>query len=462
IQKVAEEAESSLKGFSSNMGQLMGKFDAELGESGSRFKESVASLGSNLPEAADEEAESVKSELSSVAEDVSLQAGKALEGFVSSLREEVESSIKELSTLRDEAERRLIEDVKESLSKLTGFVSQFRGNAEKTLKEGVASLEEVKGKALKGLEGVTAAVSRDLASQTGKIKYDLLSTLDGYAAEIRDTVEVKVKGISSIAEKPSSTLKDRLADFQRSLHTAFEERHAALKSSLFQSLQNVKQHVEAVSEELARTAGEAEQATSKSFRESLEEWRKSVSSTESLFSELLRSSAGKSSSLIKSSGLQVAELVDRGLSLVSRSLETISAIAKLAEETEPQPFEDTGRIAGKPHIDLLIKSFLLNTKSTVTMVVPSIDDVPLDMLRQMARQRTIIVTDTKGAQPASLPPNVQLRHYPSNLYIINRDNEEMALAVAAPQPVGIYTTNMELIKALNVVLQDVTAKARKL
>ena len=182
----------------------------------------------------------------------------------------------------------------------------------------------------------------------------------------------------------------------------------------------------------------------------------------SSFKSLMESAASRTSSTIRDGSARLSELVDRGVDLVARSLKTISTIAKLAEETEPQPFEDTGRIAGKPHIDLLLKAFILNTKSTITIVAPTIDDVPLHLIHQIPRQRVVVVADVKGAPPPALPPNVQLRHYPSNLYIVNKDNEEMALAVAAPQPVGIYTTNLELIKTLNVVLQDITAKARKI
>ncbi|MBS7251454.1 MAG: hypothetical protein KIH08_12835 [Candidatus Freyarchaeota archaeon] len=388
--------------------------------------------------------------------------GQRLEEFHSNLKEGlngyVEKAVKLVSLKEREVSSRIEQEFQVLRKQLTEHKEKLEENLVKTRDE----VREKQGKVLKGAKEIISAIGQELPGYVEKMKYDLLSTLDKQSRESRDATEAKLKSIAGITDKPFASLQTKILDFERDLGLSFEKRHSDLKSKTYETIESVKDSYSSLGEALNSGYSTMEQSLYQQLQEATTNYLKEISKTITLTKINIEENERDSTLALNSFADEIPEKIDEAITNTQDTLKLITRIMKLAEEIEPKPFEDTERVVGREQVLNLLKTFIRNTKSTITILTPTLEDVPLSELAQIPRQRVILVSDVEGKTLPISSPNIQVKHYSGNVYAFNRDSEEMILAVAAPEPLGIYTTNMELIKLLNLILQDVSARAKKI
>ncbi len=376
---------------------------------------------------------------------------EALNGYV-------EKAVKLLSLKEKEVSSRIEQEFQVLRKQLTDHKEKLEENLAKTRDE----IREKQDNVLKGAKEVISAIGQELPGYLEKMKYDLLSTLDKHSRESRDATETELKSVAGITDKPFASLQTKLLDFERELGLLFEKRHSDLKSKTYETIESIKDSYTSLGEALNSGYSTMEQSLKQQLQEATSNYLKEISKTITLTKINIEENERDSTLALNSFAEEIPEKIDEAITNTQDTLKLITKIMKLAEEIEPKPFEDTERVVGREQILNLLKTFIRNTKSTITILTPTLEDVPLSELSQMPRQRVMLVSDVEGKAPPISTPNIQIKHYSGNVYAFNRDSEEMILAVAAPEPLGIYTTNMELIKLLNLILQDVSARAKKI
>jgi sugar-specific transcriptional regulator TrmB/ElaB/YqjD/DUF883 family membrane-anchored ribosome-binding protein len=455
---ILENSRSSLEESLENIKQTLANMSTDTQNIITPIKETVSSQ--TLQQFSEEKAtleENLESEIRGSINDTS----QRLEDFQSSVKENLNGYVEKATKLKATAEKNVYSNINKEFKDLTKQLQEQKEQLEETLTKGKDEIGEKHAKVQKGAEEVTSTLGRDLPSYVEKIKYDLLSTMDRHSRESRDSAEVKLESLAAITDKPFSNIESKLLDFDRKLGLLFEKRHSELKSKTYEALESLKDSNTAFEESLNNLYSNMEQTLNQKLEEVVSKHQEETSNTINATTTSIEETENGSIQALNTFTGEIPERIGDVITSTQDTLKLITQIMKLSEEIEPKPFEDTERVVGREQIINLLKTFIKNTKSTITILTPTADDIPIDDLRQIPRQRVTVITDAEGKAPP-MPAHVQLKHNPGNVFSFNRDSEEMILAVATPEPLGIYTTNMELIKLLNQILQDVSARAKKI
>ncbi|MGQ4915620.1 MAG: hypothetical protein ACP6IU_12900, partial [Candidatus Asgardarchaeia archaeon] len=100
--------------------------------------------------------------------------------------------------------------------------------------------------------------------------------------------------------------------------------------------------------------------------------------------------------------------------------------------------EKTWHIVGKEAIINRIIDMLRRTKSMITVIVPRIDDIPVDTIKSLKKTSKVhVLVDTAGNKQHEVikeliaMPNVRVWHRPArDYYACTRDGEEVLIAPA--------------------------------
>nr|MDO8082900.1 helix-turn-helix domain-containing protein [Candidatus Freyarchaeota archaeon] len=455
---ILESSRSLLEESLENIKQTLANTSTDAQNIITPIKETVSSQ--TLQQFSEEKARLEENLESAIRESVN-DTSQRLDDFHSGLKESLNDYLDKATKLRATAEKNVYSNIDKEFKVLTKQLEEQKGQLEETLTKSKDEIEEKHSKVQKGVEEVTSTLGRDLPSYVEKIKYDLLSTMDRHSRESRDSAEVKLESLAAITDKPFSNIESKLLDFDRKLGLLFEKRHSEIKSKTYEALESLKDSHTAFEETLNTLYSNMEQTLNQKIDEEVSKHQGETSSTvNTTMTSIEENETGSIQALNTFTG-EIPERIGEAITNTQDTLKLITRIMKLSEEIEPKPFEDTERVVGKEQILNLLKTLIKNTKSTITILTPTVNDIPIEDLRQIPRQRVTIITDAEGKAPP-MPAHIQLKHNPGNVYAFNRDSEEMILAVAAPEPLGIYTVNMELIKLLNQILQDVSARAKKI
>ncbi|MEM3562849.1 MAG: helix-turn-helix domain-containing protein [Candidatus Jordarchaeaceae archaeon] len=494
VESLSETLKSSLKETIEGLQKTLENTNTEAQKIFTQTKQTVSSLLASREEIQKVSTESIEDleifadKIASEAPALGSQIIQEISGERSALERNLETQIKESIGATEQRLEELHSDLKEGLNgyvekavKLVGLkgkdvssgieqefqvlrkqLTEHKEKLEENLVKTRNEIREKQDKVLKGAKEVTSAIVQELPSYVEKMKYDLLSTLDKHSRESREAVETELESIAGITDKPFASLQTKILDFERDLGLLFEKRHSDLKSKTYETIESVKDSYTSLGEALNSVYSTMEQSLNQKFQEATSNYLKEISKTITLTKINIEENERDSTLALNSFAEEIPEKIDEAIKNTQDTLKLITRIMKLAEEIEPKPFEDTERVVGREQILNLLKTFIRNTKSTITILTPTLEDIPLSELSQIPRQRVILVSDVEGKAIPISSPNIQVKHYSGNVYAFNRDSEEMILAVAAPEPLGIYTTNMELIKLLNLILQDVSARAKKI
>ncbi|MFB0560015.1 MAG: helix-turn-helix domain-containing protein [Candidatus Lokiarchaeia archaeon] len=427
-----------------------------------RITTQTSTLGSQILQQFSEEKVTLKEDLESEINESVNETNKILESFLASLKESLNSYIEKAVKLKATAEKDVHSKLDQEFEVLKKQLTEQKEQLGETLVKKRDEIKEKQDKLQKGVLEVVSALGQELPSYVKKIKYDLLSTLDRHSRESRDSAEVKLESLVGITDKPFANLESKLLDFDRELGLSFEKHHSELKSKTYETLESLKDNKTALEETLNSMYSNMEQTLNQQVEEATSSHLKEISKTITMTKIKTEETERDATLALNTFTEEIPEKIVEAITNTQETLKLITRIMKLSEEIEPKPFEDTERVVGKEQILNLLKTLIKNTKSTITILTPTIQDVPIEDLAQIPRQRVIVITDAEGKAPPMPTPNIQVKHYPGNVYAFNRDSEEMILAVATPEPLGIYTINMELIKLLNLILQDVSARAKKI
>jgi len=442
------------------------KFSAESMADLEIFADKIASeaptLGSQIIQDISGEREALEKSLETQIKESMDATSQRLEEFHSNLKECLNGHVEKAVKLVGVKQKDVSSGIEQEFQVLRKQLMELKEKLEENLVKTKNEVRDKQDKVLKGVKEVISAIGQELPSYVEKMKYDLLSTLDKHGRESRDAAETELESIAGITDKPFASLQTKLLDFERDLGLLFEKRHSDLKSKTYETIESVKDSCTSLGEALNSFYSTMEQSLNQQFQEATSKYLKEISKTITLTKINIEENERDSTLALNSFAEEIPEKINEAIKNTQDTLKLITRIMKLAEEIEPKPFEDTERVVGREQILNLLKTFIRNTKSTITILTPSLEDVPLSELSQIPRQRVILVSDVEGKALPISSPNIQIKHYSGNVYAFNRDSEEMILAVAAPEPLGIYTTNMELIKLLNLILQDVSARAKKI
>ncbi|MHA1644840.1 MAG: helix-turn-helix domain-containing protein [Candidatus Freyarchaeota archaeon] len=421
----------------------------------------ASTLGGQVLHQVSEEKTVLEDNLESEINESVTQTSQRLESFLTDLKESLNGYVEKVAKLVEMAEKEVYPKIDQEFEALRKQLTEQKEKLGDTLVKKRDEIREKQEKLQKGVEEVISTLRQELPSYVEKIKYDLLSTLDRHSRESRDSAEVKLESLAGITDKPFANLESKLLDFDRELGLSFEKRHSELKSKTYETLGSLRDDHTAFGEALNSMYSEAEQALSQKIDETVSNHLKEISKTITMTKINIEENERNATLVLNTFTEDIPEKIGEIITSTDDALKLITRIMKLSEEIEPKPFEDTERIVGREQVLNLLRTFIRNTKSTITILTPRIEDVPTEDLARIPRRRVTIITDAEGKAPPMPTPNIQVKHYSGNVYAFNRDSEEMILAVATPEPLGIYTTNMELIKLLNIILQDVSARAKR-
>ncbi|MGQ9720590.1 MAG: helix-turn-helix domain-containing protein [Candidatus Jordarchaeum sp.] len=463
-QKIINQARDAVNNFIASREEIQKiswKSVAEVEDFAEQISTLTSTLGSQILQQFSEEKVTLKEDLESEINESVNETNKRLENFLASLKESLNSYVEKVIKLKATAEKDVHSKLDQEFAVLKKQLMEQKEQLGETLVKKRDEINEKQGKLQKGVLEVVSALGQELPSYVEKIKYDLLSTLDRHSRESRDSAEVKLESLVGITDKPFANLESKLLDFDRELSLSFEKLHSELKSKTYETLESLKDDHTAFEETINNQYTNMEKALKQKLEEATSSHLKEISKTITMTKISSEETERDVTLALNTFTEDIAEKIIEAITNTQETLKLITRIMKLSEEIEPKPFEDTERVVGKEQILNLLKTLIRNTKSTITILTPTIQDVPIEDLTHIPRQRVILITDAEGKAPP-MPAHIQLKHNPGNIYAFNRDSEEMILAVATPEPLGVYTTNMELIKLLNQILQDVSSRAKKI
>ncbi len=391
--------------------------------------------------------------------------------------DEMEEKVREFSTVTETLEKEKIglmeqgrqeigEVLKEPEDKITDLLNKIReiiDTKEGEIRNLVSSdIETVKG-AIKDGEKI---LKDPLEAQEGKIS----EITEKHLAELERTTENFTSRADVVSMEPVRRIKDQAINSLAEITSLISKHSLTLKETLYSSAENIRKTLEDYTTSAETTIGNVKNNAENELKTSHNNIKQDVETLEnSITKDMQQTNVAVTQQMSKK--LQEVPLkIQEALGATKSTTEFLKEIQNIAVKIEPLPIEQTYRIAGKDAPINVIKGMMARTKSTITILIPEIKALPLELIEDVsARKRVHILSniqpeDMEYAQKIKKErPSIQIRTNPA-LEIIGatRDSEEIAIgSINTPEKIElITTTNEELVKFLYELITSTHAKSR--
>ena len=300
-----------------------------------------------------------------------------------------------------------------------------------------------------------------------------VETVNTAKEEVHTQIESETENLRSQSEKvtaiPVRNIQTKAMDFQKSLEDELGSHSLTINKHLFEH-----------AEKLRDTLGTHHTQT----KEMLDSSEVAISKTTSKYAKgveknLLELSTGVTSTVDKiknevtkklSGQLRgIPERIHTALKATGATMTFLKQVHDFALKTKPLAIEQTYPIFGKEAVLNSILGCLSRVKSTINLVVPNLEDIPLDVLETVPSTRRIelITGESSIAQDyitelINKLPNVVVRKTPEiDAYIAFRDAEEVIIGTGEGDSlVSIATTQEEFVRLLGELQSRFRSQSR--
>ncbi|MHA1603578.1 MAG: helix-turn-helix domain-containing protein [Candidatus Freyarchaeota archaeon] len=299
------------------------------------------------------------------------------------------------------------------------------------------------------LNNTVKTILKSNEEQMGDLKSSLVESLDRYAEELRNSVQnskeessqlVKnqLEGYGKVTGEIKEKLIDTITEYSRALKQTMSEIQSRIGENLTKHENDIKETTEKIQEDITSNLEKTEDQIVSSVRE--------ASST-------------------------AAKLLEETERDSSKTVELLDAAWRQLEKTKPSEIQKTWHLVTKKSIITHIRDMIRRASKTVTVIVPDIQDVPLEEIAKKEEPVMVhLITDFSDEQLKDLAELAKKRvrvwrRTERDLYGCVRDQQEILLAPAKPSevPVAVISEDEGYIKvSQRVILPNLIAKAKEI
>lgn len=300
-----------------------------------------------------------------------------------------------------------------------------------------------------------------------------IKTINNVKEEVHKKIESETKNLRTQSEKitaiPIRNIQTKVMDFQKSLEDELGSHSLTINKHFFNHAEklrdSLKTHRAQTKEMLDSSEAIINQTTLKYAKEvekNLLEIATGVTSTvDKIENDVTKKLSGQ---------LQgIPARIHTALKDTGATMTFLKQVHDFALKTKPLAIEQTYPIFGKEAVLNSILSCLSRVKSTINLVVPNLEDIPLNVLETVPSTRRIeLITSESSITPEYISeltnklPNVVVRKTPEiDAYIAFRDAEEVIIGTGEGNSLAsIATTQEEFVRLLGELQSRFRSQSR--
>ncbi len=391
-------------------------------------------------------------------------ARKSLQTSVLNSNEQLKSKVGEAITDSNTA-------IDETMTQLKQAVTNFKDAADQ---EKTANISKIEGE----ISRLKEEAASKMGEQTAKIKEGIEQTKTEIEEKTSVTIQMQEETVETFKQEKNmkieetvntntetiDALKLELTDLVNQHLTSTEQLANLLttgitgnKDAILETLnvheatytEIVTTKTTEVSEKIQEETGKAQtviQGTSTKVKETLDTNTETVQKTVQKLQTSLQGTVEKQmeEGLAATGGVKekVHELITKGANKAKETNDAMMKLWKGARSFKAKETEQTWLIVGRESVINFIKSMFGRVKSTITIVTPTVEDMPIEALSEIATTKRVhLVTDADAdihsdwLRNVFSMPNVRVRQFKEqNYFAVARDGEEVLIAPQEDSP----------------------------
>ncbi|XEO75454.1 hypothetical protein WKT22_00472 [Candidatus Lokiarchaeum ossiferum] len=373
----------------------------------SKFKTSIDGSQSNVIEILENQQKSLQSTVDASTLDISTKA----EATITQITDHTSKKIEESNSKLDQIEGTLLEKISTIKER---NATQFTTLSDKTKAISTGFVEIL----TKSFEDLTSQVNEHFANQ--------ISSFDTFKQEGTDLVKEQYQGYQKSIAESFVLLKSNIATLASTdvdqLASEIEEKAASFMTNITNITKNVAGTLELTKGETTGIFKDIET----SINEAIEQIKASVRDSIATGKKVLEIELGNVFETALTTMDSVKDLGDQPIQILNKVWDQMIAI-------DAQKAEKTWYLVGKEAVIPYIQSMIEQAKGKMTIVVPSIDDLPLELILTKRVRFTIITSVgagmTDGRVDKLKEKGVTIMDYEGKDFIaVDRDSEEICFA----------------------------------
>ncbi len=300
-----------------------------------------------------------------------------------------------------------------------------------------------------------------------------VETINTAKKEVHTQIESETENLRTQSEKvtaiPVRNIQTKVMDFQKTLEDELGSHSLTINKHLFDHVEKLR---DALGTHYAQTK-ETLDSSEKTFSKTTSKYAKGVEKN------LLELATGVTSTVDKIKNDVTKKLsgqlrgiparIHTALKDTGATMTFLKQVHDFALKTKPLAIEQTYPIFGKEAVLNSILGCLSRVKSTINLVVPNLEDIPLDVLETVPSTRRIeLITEESSIAPDYISeltnklPNVVVRKTPEiDAYIAFRDAEEVIIGTGEGDSLAsIATTQEEFVRLLGELQSRFRSQSR--
>lgn len=451
--------------------------------------EKLSQISDTITDSVADQLDMEKEAITGEAKILTENANKILEHYIKNLRSGIAASLSKLlneisgqiESLREEEKRveTLVKDVAETEFK--EFEEELR-NLEDTL---VSNVNNEKERVLSSviqleskLQELLNKVKEEFTAYSSSIKEESTGVLDQYLKEVISILEATSREVSKHLEESRKTFGVKTNEAKSAINKLMEELIKELNEIMRRTHEGITTLVIRHHEEIERNVQETKERLMSEFKTHIEKEEKDVTS----FSQnvvkalsLLIESCGKTLEGLNNKIISyltefyenyaeylrsTMESISENIRVLLEELKSVDSISRLAWENlakEPLIMEKTFFIATKELVKTRMKEMAAQTKNSLIIVVPELEELPIEeLLKIEPPARVYVFTDFNLPSEINTlksligKRNLRLwRREEKEFFMCLRDNEEILIApISEEEPIlAIVSEDQSYINA---------------
>ena len=472
-----EDAENRLLEVSTHLEkakQAMEEFESKINETVDLEKERMEQLVNTIGGFIDKTSEEVFLKIGGIKQSIN-QVIENIKTNVSSMEEKVcEFSIiseileKKKVGLMEQGQEEIGEVLKEPEEKITDVLNKVREIIDK------------KGEEIQNVVTLDIAAIKSAINYNEKALKDILEAQEGknsqitekHLAELETTTESFTSRADIVSMEPVRRIKDQAINSLAEITSLISKHSLTLKETLYSSAENIRKTLEEYTTSAETTIENVKNNAENELKTHHDNIKQEIETLGNSITKDMQQTNVEVTHQMSKKLEEIPVKIQEALGTTKSTTEFLKEIQNIALKVEPLPIEQTYRVAGKDAPLNVIKGMMARTKSTITVLLPEIKVLPLELLEEVsARIRVHILSniqpeDMEYAQKIKEErPSIQIRTNPAlDIIGATRDSEEIAIgSINTPEKIElITTTNEELVKFLYELITSTHAKSKQI
>jgi len=409
--------------------------------------------------------EGIKQSINQVIEDIKIKVDE-MEGKVREFSTVTETLEQEKVGLMELGQQEIGEVLKEPEEKITVVLNKVREIIDK-------KGEEIQNIVNLDIEAIKSAINYDekalkdlLESQEGKIS----QITEKHLLELESLTESFTARADVVSMEPVRMIKDQAINSLAEITSLISKHSLTLKETLYSSAENIRKTLEDYTASAETTIENEKNNAENELKTRHDGIKQEIETLGSSITKDMQQTNVEVTHKMSKKLEEIPVKIQEALGATKGTTEFLKEIQNIALKVEPLPIEQTYRIAGKDAPINVIKGMIARTKSTITILLPEIKALPLELLEEVSTR--IRVHLLSNIQPEDMEyaqkikeerPSIQIRTNPAlDIIGATRDSEEIAIgSINTPDKMELITTTEEgLVKFLYELITSAHAKSK--